>query len=51
MMTDTSVCEIASDVLLGPGERDLIDPVVHLRELLLTKGWCVHSNRNIIMSS
>lgn len=49
MMTDTSVCEIASDVLLGPGERDLVDPVVNFRELLLTKWWCVHSNRNIMI--
>lgn len=50
MMTDTSVCEIASDVLLGSGEGDLIDPVVDLGKLLLAEGWCVHSNRNIMIS-
>lgn len=40
----TAVCEVASDVLLGSGERYLVDPVVDFGEFFLAEGRRVHLN-------
>lgn len=40
----TAVGEITSNVLFGPGEWDLVDPVVDVVELFAGYWWCVHKN-------
>lgn len=41
---EDTIGEIPSDVLFGPGKRNLVNPVVHLGEFFFAEGRRVHLN-------